>query len=164
MVSPPTFWTQRLVFAALGSEKDDIKAVELLYSDPMTQLYGMAGPPNGFMDLHGIPAGLQHHRNTNFSIMIRPEFTVIDALGKGYGTEAMNWLLAQAFYRFNLHRVGGGTWGFNAPARAMYKKVGFVEEGILKEKWWMEGEWQDEVCLGILASDWKARQESRSSP
>lgn len=35
----------------------------------------------------------------------------------------MLWLLEQAFKRFNLHKVQGGTWGFNAPARAMYAKV-----------------------------------------
>lgn len=31
--------------------------------------------------------------------------------GKGYGTEAMNWLLEQAFKRFNLHKIRGETWG-----------------------------------------------------
>ncbi|KAK4703041.1 hypothetical protein P7C70_g3178, partial [Phenoliferia sp. Uapishka_3] len=110
---------------------------------------------NGFMHLNPISQGMQHHRNVSFGIVLRPEFT-----GKGYGTEAMTWLLEQAFKRFNIHRVGGGTWGFNAPARAMYAKLGFIEEGVLKEKWWMEGEWQDEICLGMLAPAWKEKQQT----
>lgn len=66
---------------------------------------------------------------------------------KGYGTEAMEWLLEQAFKRFNLHKVAGEVYGWNTPARRLYRKVGFVEEGVRREHLWQEGAWQDEIEL-----------------
>lgn len=45
MIPTPTFWTARLVFAAVNAEKDDLEAIKLLYADPMTQVYGGATVP-----------------------------------------------------------------------------------------------------------------------
>ncbi|KAK4699600.1 hypothetical protein P7C70_g6660, partial [Phenoliferia sp. Uapishka_3] len=139
MRSTPTFWTNHLVFAALNEGKEDNDALALLYSDPMTQIMADAGAPAPVT-----------------STFVERLFKLVKAStlayelyqqGKGYGTEAMEWLLEQAFKRHNLHRLGGGTWAFNAPARRLYAKLGFTEEGVLREKWWIEGEWHDEIAL-----------------
>lgn len=118
----------------------------------------VAGEAIGIMRLGDIPPGGAHHRHTSFGIMFTPNH-----IGKGYGTEAMNWLLEYAFRGFNLHKVCGNTSAGNLPARKMYQKLGFEEEGVLKEHRWEGGEWGDEICLGLLASDWWKRKNLEKS-
>lgn len=40
---------------------------------------------------------------------------------------------------------------------------GFVEEGIKRKQLWMEGEWIDEVVLGILDDEWKEWKVKRQA-
>jgi len=38
----------------------------------------------------------------------------------------------------------------------LYKRMGFVEEGRIRESVWLDRKWYDEVHLGILESEWEA--------
>lgn len=98
------------------------------------------------------PLHLQHHR-AEFGIALGKEFQ-----GVGYGPEALRWLLDLAFRGFNLHKVTGDVWEWNTAARATYKKLGFVEEGVRRENVWQDGEWRDEIQLGILAREWAEKR------
>jgi RimJ/RimL family protein N-acetyltransferase len=42
----------------------------------------------------------------------------------------------------------------NAQALSCYKKVGFVEEGRRRKRFWREGEWSDVLEMGMLEEDW----------
>jgi RimJ/RimL family protein N-acetyltransferase len=74
--------------------------------------------------------------------------------GRGYGTDALRVLVEFAFTRRNLGRVYLGTLATNSAALACYKKVGFVEEGRLRQHAWVRGEYVDEVVMGLLRSEW----------
>lgn len=37
----------------------------------------------------------------------------------------------------------------NAPARALYKRAGFEVEGVLREAFWLEGAYVDDVLMGL---------------
>lgn len=67
--------------------------------------------------------------------------------GKGYGPEALSWLVEQAFHRHNLHRIEGEVFDFNEAALKAYEKVGFVVEGRKRESMWQEGRYRDEVIV-----------------
>ena len=41
----------------------------------------------------------------------------------------------------------------NAAAIHIYKKVGFKEEGILREHFFAEGQYHDSMMMGILATE-----------
>ena len=75
------------------------------------------------------------------------------ALGRGYGTEAMRLLLDHAFGALGLHRLSCRVLASNTRAIASYKKVGFVEEGRERESACIGASWEDDVIMGILASD-----------
>lgn len=78
--------------------------------------------------------------------------------GEGCGSDAMQLLLGFAFRELNLHRVNLGTFGYNPRAIRAYVKVGFVHEGALRASIKRDGErWQD-VFMGILRSEWEAKQ------
>ncbi len=84
-----------------------------------------------------------------------------DAWGDGYGTEAAELMLWLAFERIGLHRVALSVFGFNSRAIRSYEKAGFVLEGRHREAILRDGRRWDELTMGILASEWRARQAAR---
>jgi len=101
--------------------------------------------------------GLMHldlrNRRAEVGIVIaRPE-----DWGRGLGTEAMQLALKHAFEELNLHRVMLRVFAFNARAIRSYEKIGFVEEGRLREDMFRHGAWHDTVLMGILAEEYFAK-------
>ena len=84
-----------------------------------------------------------------------------DAWGKGYGTEATELMLAHAFTRLALHRVGLTVFEFNARAIKAYEKCGFVEEGRARQAILREGRFWDEIHMSVLLDEWEARNRIR---
>jgi RimJ/RimL family protein N-acetyltransferase len=60
------------------------------------------------------------------------------------------------FRRRNLRRLHLVAIESNAAGIAVYRKVGFVEEGRRREHCWVRGRYEDEVIMGLLRSDWEA--------
>ncbi len=101
--------------------------------------------------------GLHHsHRrdgSTEFGIGIYdPEY-----IGKGYGSDAIRTLLRWAFQIQNWRRVQLRTLACNERAIHVYQKLGFIEEGRLREQVFFEGRYVDEVVMGLLRSEWEAK-------
>lgn len=78
--------------------------------------------------------------------------------GKGLGRETVGLLLLYAFQLRNLRRVWLRTHGANERAIHAYLAAGFVEEGRLRQQIWSNGQYHDEVVMGILRDDWIAMQ------
>jgi len=76
--------------------------------------------------------------------------------GRGYGTEAMRLLVEFAFREMNLNRLELEVYEFNERAIRSYERVGFVQEGRLRERQYKKGRYWDVIQMGLLKSDWKA--------
>lgn len=57
------------------------------------------------------------------------------ARGRGVGTAAFHQLLGVAFDELRLEEVRLGVFAFNAPAIALYRKLGFVDDGRYGWHW-----------------------------
>ncbi|KAH8926396.1 acyl-CoA N-acyltransferase [Atractiella rhizophila] len=90
------------------------------------------------------------HRRARFALMIGTAFQ-----RKGYGKEALSWILEQAFIRCNCHKIDGNAFSWNEGAIALYKSMGFQIEGVRPEHWWHEGHWIDDLSLGLLEKNWR---------
>lgn len=77
---------------------------------------------------------------------------------QGYGTEAMAMILRYAFDELNLHKVQLTVFGYNPRALAVYRKVGFREEGVMREFLHRDGARHDLIMMGILAREWREMQ------
>jgi RimJ/RimL family protein N-acetyltransferase len=73
---------------------------------------------------------------------------------QGYGTDAMQLLLEHAFLTLNLHRVDLHVFEHNQRAIKVYKKIGFVEEGRLRDHHYREGRYFDTFIMSILRDEW----------
>ena len=72
------------------------------------------------------------------------------AQGQGFMTEALRAAYAWAFAQMAIERIEAQVHPLNAPSLALLKKLGFVEEGLLREAGLWLGERRDLVQLGLL--------------
>jgi diamine N-acetyltransferase len=91
------------------------------------------------------------HRSAELQIRIGDA----SAQGKGYGTEAVRFLLRFAFRDLNLHRVYLHVFATNERAIHLYEKVGFVREGVLRQMAHIDGQYVDALVMAILREDYK---------
>jgi RimJ/RimL family protein N-acetyltransferase len=73
--------------------------------------------------------------------------------GRGLGTDAMKTLLRHAFEELNLHRVALRVYSFNERGLRSYRKLGFSEEGRLREALFRHGAWHDVILMAILQGE-----------
>jgi RimJ/RimL family protein N-acetyltransferase len=78
-----------------------------------------------------------------------------DYWNKGYGTEAMQLLLKLGFETLNLNRISLRVFETNPHAIHVYKKIGFVHEGTLREAMYMDNQYIDVHIMSVLRSEWK---------
>jgi len=104
-------------------------------------------------------AGCHHINWPNRSAEIGIFIGEPEHLGKGYGTEAMELLLACAFNELNLHRVFLRVFDFNRRAIESYRKCGFQEEGRLREALFRQDDYHDVILMSILEEEFRARKD-----
>jgi RimJ/RimL family protein N-acetyltransferase len=73
--------------------------------------------------------------------------------GHGFGTEACRALCRYGFERMNLHRIHLYTPAYNQRAVALYQRVGFKTEGLLRQEVFQEGCYHDAVVMGLLRQE-----------
>ncbi len=76
---------------------------------------------------------------------------------EGFGTEAGELGLRFAFRELNLHRINVTVFSYNERSLALVGKLGFVQEGVLRERLERDGRRFDMLMFGLLRSEWTAR-------
>ncbi|MDM5317362.1 GNAT family protein [Fictibacillus sp. b24] len=70
--------------------------------------------------------------------------------GKGYGIAAMHEMLRYGFYELALNKIWLRVEIDNEKAISSYKKVGYVEEGILRQDRLRKGTYVDRLRMSVL--------------
>lgn len=76
-------------------------------------------------------------------------------MGRGYGSAAIRAVLAHGFGALGLHKVWLMVFATNQRGRRTYGRLGFVEEGVLREEYFHQGGWHDMVRMSLLAREWR---------
>lgn len=74
---------------------------------------------------------------------------------RGYGGEATRLMVRYAFSELNLNRVGLTVYADNERAIRAYRRAGFVQEGRLRQAYFRNGAYHDELQFGLLRYDWE---------
>lgn len=76
-------------------------------------------------------------------------------LPKGSGRK-LGWsALTYAFSELGLHKVCGQAIAINHPSIALHNKLGFQQEGVLRDQQHISGVYHTLICFGLLAQEWK---------
>jgi ribosomal-protein-serine acetyltransferase len=81
-----------------------------------------------------------------------------DFEGRGLVTRAVSALIDQGFGPLGLHRVTLGTDAANHRSRALAHRLGFTQEGVLREANPASDGRHDEVLYGLLSHEWNKRR------
>ncbi len=80
-------------------------------------------------------------------------------MGKGYGSAAIATVLDWAFGpEARLHKVWLMCFRTNTRAQGIYRRLGFVDEGVLREEYFHQDGWHDMVRMSMLDREWTARR------
>jgi RimJ/RimL family protein N-acetyltransferase len=91
------------------------------------------------------------HRSTEIDVVIGHS----QYRERGYGTDAIREFLRFLFDTVGLHRVWLSTYEYNARARHVYEKLGFQQEGIMRETDFVDARWINAVVYGILEEEFR---------
>lgn len=143
------------VIGAEQSDENNAFIVTWTYDQHRGALYGTdlahlivedeADQPVGFIILAGLESP---HQNIEFKRI------VITAKGKGYGQEAVQQVQRFAFTRLSAHRLWLDVKETNRRARYIYKKLGFREEGVLRECLKNGDMFESLVVMSILSHEY----------
>lgn len=75
--------------------------------------------------------------------------------GHGYGSAAIAALLDVAFHELELHKVWLMVFRTNERSLRTWRRLGFVDEGVLRDEYFHEDAWHDMVRLGLLRHEWR---------
>lgn len=76
-----------------------------------------------------------------------------DWQGKGLASEALRQVLAHLFDGMGLRRVEADADPRNHASCHLLEKLGFVREGLFRERWHVNGETCDSAMFGLLRRD-----------
>lgn len=100
----------------------------------------------------------RHNRAAHIGISLRPSYR-----GRGLATDVVHVLCEYGFQVLGLHRLQIETLAENAPMIRAATSAGFTEEGTQRQAAWVNGDFADQVILGLLATDWSRPQHGSSS-
>ncbi|MCW5889692.1 MAG: GNAT family N-acetyltransferase [bacterium] len=134
--TPHTEASSRAFIASLDPARDQVFAI-------MTRGDGIHV---GTCGLHEIDATSRHAR---LGMVIGRK----DHWGRGFATEAIVLLCQHAFETLNLRRLWLSCYATNDRALRLYRRLGFEVEGRLREHAFIEGQYVDELQLGMLRGE-----------
>lgn len=78
--------------------------------------------------------------------------------GQGKGKEALKMMCDYGFKELNLHKIWGEIYSGNESIN-VYRKVGFKEDGILRDNFFHNGKYGNSTMMSILENEWKIIKE-----
>lgn len=92
------------------------------------------------------------HRHTDMSLYIGWNNVYIDDMG--YAEESCKLLLDYGFKELCLNKVWTEIYEFDEKKNALYEKLGFHLDGLLRQNYWYDGKWWDSRILSLLSLDY----------
>jgi RimJ/RimL family protein N-acetyltransferase len=185
----PTLAAGRVTLRHLTrADADDVFAI---FSDPHVMRYWSSGPMGAIADavayIDGIHENLRRrtlfqwgveHQETHLVIGTctllnvslphqRAEigFAIARSFwGQGLARAAVTRLMAFAFEQLALHRLEADADPRNDRSLRLLDGLGFRREGLLRERYWINGERQDALMLGLLRAEWTDRTDVSAGP
>jgi RimJ/RimL family protein N-acetyltransferase len=93
------------------------------------------------------------HRHADLSLYIGWNNEYIDNVG--YAEDACKELLRYGFNELNINKVWTEIYEFDDKKKKMYDKIGFIQDGLLRQNYFYDGKWWDSRIISILSKEFK---------
>lgn len=77
--------------------------------------------------------------------------------GRGIMTEALSAIIQYGFDHMRLHRIEVLISHQNKRSQSLVRRLGFKREGVLRDHYFIEGRFSDDVIYSLLKSEWKGQ-------
>jgi len=114
--------------------------------DSYTAVLFFEGAMCGSIGLHTID---RRDRNSSIGYWLDAEFE-----GRGIMTQACRAIVTEGFRGYGLHRIEIRCARGNAKSNSIPRRLGFAEEGILRDAEWLHDHWVDLRVFSMLEQDW----------
>ena len=175
METLPVLETENLVLRPIGPE--DARDLLAIFGDPRVMRYWSSPAFEGLEDarrlIEEIAWGLEDCDLLECGVTVRGRDRVVgtctlhridrehkraeigyslarEAWGRGLMTEALSALIRHAFRDLDLHRLEADVDPRNDPSIRLLERLGFRREGLLRERYRVNGEVQDSLMFGLL--------------
>ncbi|QSX07145.1 GNAT family N-acetyltransferase [Sedimentibacter sp. zth1] len=91
------------------------------------------------------------HRYADLSLYIGIDECYIDDCG--YAEEACKLLFDYGFNELNLNKIWTEIYEFDHKKKALYDKLGFNQDGLLRQNYFYEGRWWASRIISLLSSE-----------
>ena len=99
-----------------------------------------------------------YFRTSNYSCINNNMYVGMDIAkeyrGKGYAYAAYNIILPYLFKTYNLNKISLEVLCTNNIAINLYKKIGFIQEGIKRQEVLKNGVYIDSIIMSLLKSEY----------
>jgi RimJ/RimL family protein N-acetyltransferase len=137
----------------VASQVEEWLAREIAFGRPEALIAeSLAGDPIGLVIVR---VDRPEARSVELSLLVEA-----DRRGEGFGSDMMETTLEACFAGWGIHRVGVRVEADNERALALYRRLGFTEEGRLRQAAFRDGRHGDVLLFSLLADEWLARQDS----
>ncbi|WP_205665329.1 GNAT family N-acetyltransferase [Pseudalkalibacillus hwajinpoensis] len=177
----PELVTKRLKLRELDEE--DLPALLSIFSNPHTMKYYGSDMISNLEEVEGMlmsfRKGFDNQQAIRFGIECRETGNLIGTCGfhnwakrvnrieigyelkqeeegKGYMTEALTAIISFAFRELQINRIGALIHPDNTTSRKLVTKLGFQEEGLLRDYIYASGNYMDLLMHSLLKKDWSS--------
>jgi len=109
-------------------------------------------------EIDSIPLGFLNFTKKAESFVADWGFYVSPDAPKGTGTQLGHAGLEYGFAELHLHKLCGQALSYNLNSIRFHKKLGFLQEGLLREQYCDGQQYHDILHFGFLASEWELNQ------
>lgn len=133
------------------SVDEHMKWFERSSQDPTRKLF--------IFETNNIPVGFVHFSNVMPRSIADWGFFAAPSAKKGTGTLLGMTALEVAFEELGVHKVCGQALGFNVASIRLHRRLGFKQEGLLRDQHKIDAAYHDLLCFGLLHDEWLTRSQ-----
>jgi UDP-4-amino-4,6-dideoxy-N-acetyl-beta-L-altrosamine N-acetyltransferase len=109
-------------------------------------------------ELDDIPMGFVNFNHLGKGSIVDWGFYAAPDVSKGGGRLLGLTALSYAFNELAIHKVCGQVLAYNKRSINFHQRLGFLQEGVMRDQYFDGGHYHSVVCFGLLEREWQSFQ------
>lgn len=130
------------------TEEEEAAYLDHLIASKADRVYSIFAGPDRYVGQCSVNQIYWPARNGRVFLVVRRE-----EQHQGFGSAALRALIERSFGELGLHKLWLIVRRDNRPAQAMYLKLGFDFEGVLRDEYYVQDRFFDMVRMSIVAPE-----------